>query len=80
MARGKYKQKRLNKLRRKTNLSSLNLPLRITALLEAAGIKTLYDLNVLVERYDITRLPKLGKEEEGIVRSTFETFECKDKK
>ena len=79
MARGKYKQKRLNKLRRETSISSLDLPFRITTLLEAAGIKTLYDLNTLVQQYDITRLPKLGTEDEGIVRSAMATCEGRDK-
>ena len=79
MARGKYKQKRLNQLRRRISISSLELPARIVVLLEGAGIKTLYDLNMLVKQYDITRLPKLGRDDEKIIRTVLDDCEYRKK-
>lgn len=67
-------------MRRDISVSTLNLPSRIAALLEAAGIRTLYDLNALMQRYDISKLPKMGREEAEIVRVTLDTFGCKDRK
>ena len=44
MAKGKYKQKRIRKLRRETKLTYTELPTKVTNILEAEGIITLEDL------------------------------------
>lgn len=45
MAKGKYKRKRLNKMRRETNLKDTELSTRIVKALADANIYTLYDLD-----------------------------------
>lgn len=44
MAKGKYKQKRLRKLRRETKLTATELPTKVINILETEGIITLEDL------------------------------------
>lgn len=45
MAKGKYKRKKLNKMRRETNLKDTELSTRIVKVLADANIYSLYDLD-----------------------------------
>lgn len=45
MAKGKYKKKRLNKLRKEMLLQNTALPTKVVNILNGAGICTLYDLD-----------------------------------
>lgn len=60
MAKGKYKKKRINKLRRETSLESIQLPTKAVHILKDAGICTLYDLDLCTDE-QIKALPGIGE-------------------
>ena len=59
MAKGKYKKKRLNKIRKETLLKNTALPTKVVNILESAGICSLYDLDNCTEE-QLKELPGIG--------------------
>ena len=60
MAKGKYKQKRLRQQRRATPIQDSGLSERVIRILEAHGINTLYDLDVIFDDV-LSAMPRIGE-------------------
>ncbi len=60
MAKGKYKRKRLNKLRRETLIQDTTLPTKVKNILNTVRIYTLYDLDCFSEQ-EIEKIPGIGE-------------------
>lgn len=60
MARGKYKLKRLRQQRRAVPIQSSGLSERVIRILEARGVKTLYDLDMISDDV-LSAMPRIGK-------------------
>lgn len=60
MAKGKYKRKRMNKIRRETLIQDTSLPIKAKNILNTIGIYTLYDLDCFSEE-DIENIPGIGE-------------------
>lgn len=53
MAKGKYKRKRMRKERRQTLIADSGMSTRVVHLLENAGIKTMYELDLYpIEKFE----------------------------
>ena len=53
MAKGKYKRKRMRKERRQTLISDSGISTRVVHLLENAGIRTMYELDLYpIEKFE----------------------------
>jgi len=53
MAKGKYKRKRMRKERRQTLIADSGISTRVVHLLENAGIKTMYELDLYpIEKFE----------------------------
>lgn len=60
MAKGKYKRKRLNKLRREALIQDTTLPTKVKNILNTIGIYTLYDLDCF-SKQEIGKFPGIGE-------------------
>lgn len=60
VAKGKYKRKRMNKIRRETLIRDTTLPTKTKNILNTIGIYTLYDLDCFSEE-DIENIPGIGE-------------------
>lgn len=60
MARGKYKLKRLRQQRRAVPIQSSELSERVIRILEAHGVKTLYDLDMISDDV-LSAMPRIGE-------------------
>ena len=60
MAKGKYKLKRLRQLRRATLIQDSGLSERVIRILEAHGINTLYDLDIISDDV-LSAMPRIGE-------------------
>ncbi len=60
MARGKYKLKRLRQQRRATPIQNSGLSERVIRILDANGVKTLYDLDMISDDV-LSSMPRIGE-------------------
>lgn len=60
MARGKYKLKRLRQQRRDTSIQNSGLSERVIHILEAYGVNTLYDLDIISDDV-LSAMPRIGE-------------------
>ncbi len=60
MARGKYKLKRLRQKRRATPIQNSGLSERVIHILEAHGVNTLYDLDMVSDDV-LSAMPRIGE-------------------
>lgn len=60
MSKGKYKRKRMNKMRRKISVFDTTLPTKVKNILNDVGIHTLYDLDCVSEQ-EIEKIPGIGE-------------------
>ena len=60
MARGKYKLKRLRQQRRATPIQNSGLSERVIRILEAHGVNTLYDLDIISDDV-LSTMPRIGE-------------------
>ena len=60
MAKGKYKLKRLRQQRRATLIQNSGLSERVIRILEAHGINTLYDLDMISDDV-LSAMPRIGE-------------------
>lgn len=65
MAKGKYKRKRMRKERRQTLIADSGISTRVVHLLENAGIKTMYELDLYpIEKFEeISRIGEASMKE-----------------
>lgn len=60
MARGKYKLKRLRQQRQATPIQNSGLSERVIRILEAHGVNTLYDLDMISDDV-LSAMPRIGE-------------------
>lgn len=60
MARGKYKRKRLRQQRRATPIQNSGLSERVVRILEAHGVHSLYDLDMISDDA-LNAMPRIGE-------------------
>ena len=60
MAKGKYKRKRLNKIRREILIQDTSLPSKVKNILNTVNIYSLYDLEVFSDE-DLVEIPGIGE-------------------
>lgn len=60
MARGKYKLKRLRQQRRTTPIQNAGLSERVIRILEAHGVSSLYDLDMISDDV-LNAMPRIGE-------------------
>ena len=60
MAKGKYKRKRLNKMRREILIQDTSLPSKVKNILNTVNIYSLYDLDVFSDE-DLVEIPGIGE-------------------
>lgn len=60
MAKGKYKRKRLNKIRREILIQDTSLPSKVKNILNTVNIYSLYDLDVFSDE-DLVEIPGIGE-------------------
>ena len=69
MSRGKYKRKRLRQQRRAISIRNSGLSERIIRILEAHGIQTLYDLDLISDDV-LSAMPRIGEKAMEEIHST----------
>ena len=60
MAKGKYKRKRLNKIRRKILIQDTSLPVKVKNILNTVNIHSLYDLDTFPDE-ELGKIPGIGE-------------------